>query len=200
MITEEELSIMYTSVIEQQEALKGAAAEFAKERANLAAAIDSIKNASSGLQTAIGSAASKAVIETLAKAPETAVAALSTATEALDAASGKVRAAGAWISLKFVLVFVFAGAAAVATNYTIGRFTLPNRAEIDALRSEKAELEAGIADLAKRGGRIKLSTCGPDNRLCVRITPKQGSAAIQRNFQGSWVNDSQQNFVIPFNY
>ncbi|MET3135400.1 hypothetical protein AAKU55_005710, partial [Oxalobacteraceae bacterium GrIS 1.11] len=93
------------------------------------------------------------------------------------------------------------GAAAVATNYAIGRFTLPDRAEIEALRSEKAELEVNIADLAKRGGRIKLSTCGPDNRLCVQITTKQGSAPGQIDFQGAWMSaDNKKHFAIPLGY
>ena len=98
-------------------------------------------------------------------------------------------------------MFVLVGAAAVATNYAIGRFTLPDRAEIEALRSEKAELEANIADLAKRGGRIKLSTCGPANRLCVQITAKQGDAPGQTDYQGAWLSeDNKKRFAIPHGY
>lgn len=78
--------------------------------------------------------------------------------EALNDAGGRVRDTGAWISWKFALVFALAAAAAVATNYAIGRFTLPDSATIAALRSEKAALEANIADLAKRDGRIKFAS------------------------------------------
>ena len=117
----------------------------------------------------------------------------------MDDAADKVRNAGAWISWKFALVFALAGAAAVATNYAIGRFTLPDRAEIEALRSEKAELEANIEDLRKRGGKIKLDRCGKDNRVCVQITPKQGAG--QDDFHGSWqTNDGSKRFVIPQGY
>ena len=201
MDTNDQLSALFAAALEQQEAAKSAVDALAQERGKLAAAIELIKNVSGSLQTATGSAASKAVTETLAQAPKTAVAALNTATEALDDAADKVRDAGAWISWKFALVFMLAGAAAVLTNYAIGRFTLPDRAEIEALRSEKAELEANIADLAKRGGRIKLSTCGPANRLCVQITSKQGNAPGQTDYQGAWVSeDNKTRFAIPLGY
>jgi hypothetical protein len=201
MDTNDQLSALFAAALEQQEAVKTAVDALVQERSQLAAAIESIKNASGSLQTATGSAASKAVTETLAQAPKTAVAALNTATEALDDAADKVRDAGAWISWKFALVFAFAGAAAVLTNYAIGRFTLPNRAEVEVLQSEKAELEANIADLTKRGGRIKLERCGPENRLCVQITQKQGTAQGQNDFQGSWSSsDGRQRFVIPQGY
>lgn len=201
MNTNDQLSALFAAALEQQEAAKAAVDALAQERGKLAAAIESIKNESSSLQTATATAASNAVIETLGKAPKTAIEALGVATEALDDASDRVRDAGAWISWKFALVFAFAGAAAVATNYAIGRFTLPDRAEIEALRSEKAELEANIADLTKRGGRIKLSTCGPTNRLCVQITARQGDAPGQVDYQGAWMSaDNKKHFAIPLGY
>lgn len=201
MDTNDQLSALFAAALEQQEAAKAAVADLAQERKALASAVEAIKNASSSIQTAAGSAASKAVIESLSQAPKSAVKALNAATGALDEATDKVRNAGAWISWKFALVFALAGAAAVATNYAIGRFTLPDRAEIEALRSEKAELEANIEDLRKRGGKIKLDRCGPTNRLCIEITPSQGTDKGQTDFQGSWVsNDGGRRFVIPKGY
>lgn len=201
MDTNDQLSALFAAALEQQEAAKAAVTDLAQERKALAAAVEAIKNASSSLQTATGSAASKAVTESLGQAPKSAVTALNTATKALDEAADKVRNAGAWISWKFALVFALAGAAAVATNYAIGRFTLPDQAEIEALRSEKAELEANIENLRKRGGKIKLDRCGPNNRLCVEITQSQGSDKGQTDFQGSWVsNDGSRRFVIPKGY
>lgn len=201
MDTNDQLSALFAAALEQQEAARAAVDGIEQERAKLAVAIDSIKNASSSLQMATGTAASKAVTETLGKASKTAAEALSVATEALDDAADQVRNAGAWISWKFALVCVFAGGAAVATSYTIGRFTLPDRAEIEALRSEKAELEENIADLAKRGGRIKLDRCGPAKRLCVEITPSQGEGQGQADFQGSWLsNDNRHRYIIPKGY
>ena len=113
----------------------------------------------------------------------------------MDEAADKVRNAGAWISGKFALVFALAGAAAVATNYAIGRFTLPDRAEIEALRLEKAELEASIADLTKRGGKIKFNTCG--GRLCIEASSNQGETAPK--WEGAaWHNEQNgAALVIP---
>ena len=201
MDTNDQLSALFAAALEQQEAAKAAVADLAQERKALAAAVEAIKNASSSIQAATGSAASKAVTESLSQAPKSAVTALNTATGALDDAADKVRNAGAWISWKFALVFAFAGAAAVATNYAIGRFTLPDRAEIEALRSEKAELEASIADLAKRGAKIKINDCG--GRLCIEASSNQGKDAQgQPAPMGSWMtNDGRKvALVIPRGY
>lgn len=196
-----DLSGLYAAVLAQQEAATDAINELAKERAQLSATIETLQNTSKSLQKAAGDAAAKAVTETLAQAPKTAQTAFDAANGALNVAVGKVRTAGAWLTWQFALVFMLVGAAAVATNYAIGRFTLPDRAEIDALRSEKAKLEANITDLAKHGGRIKLSTCGPGDRLCVQITTKQGSAPGQTDFQGGWMSaDQKKHFVIPYGY
>lgn len=201
MDTNDQLSALFAAALEQQEAAKAAVADLAQERKALGAAVEAIKNASSSLQATTSNAASKAVVESLGLAPKLAATALNTATETLDEAADKVRNAGAWISWKFALVFALAGAAAVATNYAIGRFTLPDQAEIETLQSEKAELEANIEDLHKRGGKIKLDKCGPNNRLCVEITPSQGANKGQADFQGSWVsNDGSRRFVIPKGY
>ncbi len=198
---EDKLAGLYGAVEDQQKAAQEMMGELVQERTKLTAAIEAIKNASSGLQTATGSAASKAVTETLAKAPQTAVAALTAATEALDDAADKVRNAGAWISWKFALVFAFAGAAAVATNYAIGRFTLPDAATIAALRSEKAELEASIADLHKRGAKIKIAQCG--TRLCIEASTNQGTDAAGNPYpMGSWLTTDGRSvpLVIPRGY
>ncbi len=201
MDTNNQLTMLYGAAMEQQDAVKAAMDGLAQERAKLVATIGALKNASSGLQTATGAAASKAVIDSLAQAPKTAVEALSVATEALDNAAKRVRNAGAWISWKFALMFAFAGVAAVATNYAIGRFTLPDRAEIQALRSEKAELETNIADLHKRGGKIKINTCG--GRLCIEASTNQGKDAAGNTVtMGSWRTTDGRDvpLVIPRGY
>ncbi|MEO7579949.1 MAG: hypothetical protein ABIT83_20265 [Massilia sp.] len=53
------------------------------------------------------------------------------------------------------------------------------RYQIDSLSQERATLEAEIRtlqtqsnDLAKRGARIKLETCGNQQRLCVQVEQK----------------------------
>ncbi len=195
------LEVLYGAVEDQQKIVTEAIRELVQERIKLTAAIEAIKDVSSSLQTATGTAASKAVIETLGKAPKTAVEALGVSTEALDDAVDRVRDAGAWISWKFALVFALAGAAAVATNYAIGRFTLPDPATIEVLRSEKAELEANIADLAKRGGKIKIVNCG--GRICIEASSNQGKdAAGNPAPMGSWRTTDGRDvaLVIPRGY
>ena len=197
----DDLSALYAAALAQQDAATDAINSLRKERAQLSETIEALQNTSRSLQKAAGDAAARAVTETLGQAPKTAQTAFDAATGALNVAAGMVRTAGAWLTWQFAVVLILVGVAAVVTNYAIGRFTLPDRAEIDALRSEKIQLEANIAYLAKRGGRIKLSTCGPGDRLCVQITTKQGSAPGQTNFQGAWMSQDQKtHFVIPYGY
>ena len=205
MDTNDQLSALFAAALEQQEAATAAIASLVKERDQLNATVEALQNTSRSLQKAAGDAAAKAVKEILDQAPTAAATALNKATGTLDTAAGNVRDAGAWISWKFALVFALTGAAAVLTNYALGYYTQSQiadlRLEKAGLRLEKAELEANVADLAKRGGRIKLSTCGPANRLCVRLTAKQGDAPGQIDYQGAWVSeDNKSRFAIPHGY
>jgi hypothetical protein len=45
---------------------------------------------------------------------------------------------------------------------------------IDSLRTERQELQAGVDGLAKRGGRIKLNTCGDKKQLCAKVDKSAG--------------------------
>jgi hypothetical protein len=47
------------------------------------------------------------------------------------------------------------------------------RGEVERVTAEVATLQDQANDLAKRGGKAVLSTCGPQHRLCVRVSPKQ---------------------------
>ncbi len=200
----DKLGAMFAVMEEQQAAVKAAIAGMAQERKALAAAIDSIKGTAGTLQQTTGDAAARAVADSIGQAPKTAVAALNQAVGALDEAAGKVSGAGAWLTFKVAAAVAGVGLVLVLAMYGLGRFMLPGEAErkeVESLRVEKAQLEANIADLAKRGGRIKLDRCGPANRLCVEITPAQGEGQGQANFQGSWVsNDNRRQFVIPKGY
>ena len=54
---------------------------------------------------------------------------------------------------------------------------VPSVGAMDQLRAERGELQASIADLSRRGGRIQLSECGDAGqrkRLCVRVDAKAG--------------------------
>lgn len=45
---------------------------------------------------------------------------------------------------------------------------------IDNLKTERQELQAGVDDLAKRGGRIKLTTCGDKKQICAKVDKSAG--------------------------
>lgn len=51
---------------------------------------------------------------------------------------------------------------------------VPSVADMQALRTEKSQLEASIADLEQRGGKLKISHCGPERRLCVAVDDYAG--------------------------
>jgi len=46
---------------------------------------------------------------------------------------------------------------------------VPSVADMQALRTEKSQLEASIADLEQRGAKLQISHCGPQRRLCVAV-------------------------------
>jgi hypothetical protein len=123
----------------------------------------------------------------------------------LEIAAGKVTAAGAWLTWQFGLVFILTGAAAVLTNYAIGYFTQSQIADLlvekAQLRLEKAELEASIVDLHKRGAKIKIATC--DGRLCIEANTNQGKDANGNPWpMGSWRTTDGRDvpLVIPRGY
>ncbi len=51
---------------------------------------------------------------------------------------------------------------------------VPSMSDMQALRTEKAQLEASIADLEQRGGKLQISHCGPERRLCVAVDDYAG--------------------------
>lgn len=61
---------------------------------------------------------------------------------------------------------------------------IPSLAEIQALRAERDQLTAAIADLEKRGGKAKLIVCGDRRRLCVQTDEPSGSLAYETVIKG----------------
>lgn len=200
-MSEQELFGLMAVAEEQQKAVNAAIAGLAQERRALASAIESIKRAAADVPKAAGEAASTALRETTGQATKTAQNSINQAAEALNGAIGDVKSAGAWLSWKLAGVIALVGGAVVLALYLVGLALMPAADEIRGLRAERAELQANIAELKRHGGKIKLSTCGPTDRLCVEITPAQGDAQGQRDFQGSWVsNDNRHRYVIPKGY
>lgn len=200
----DKLGAMFAVMEEQQAAVQSAIAGLAQERKTMAAAIDAMKNTSGTIQKAAGDAAARAVVESIGQAPKTATTALNQAAGALHEAAEQVRSAGAWLTFKVAASVAGAGLVMVLAMYVLGRFMLPSDAdwqELAQLRVEKAELEANIADLNKRGAKIKLNTCG--NRLCIEASSNQGKdAAGNPAPMGSWetVDGRKVALVIPRGY
>ncbi len=56
----------------------------------------------------------------------------------------------------------------------------PSGEQLAALRAQRAQLAAGVAQLTASGGRLQLRRCGSARRLCVRVdrqAPVYGEAA-----------------------
>jgi len=75
-------------------------------------------------------------------------------------------------------------------------FYLPSRSEMDALRLERAQLQASIEDLEKRGARIKIDNCG--GRVCVAVNIDQGKSYV--DWRGAWHAPDGEPMVIPKGY
>jgi len=70
-------------------------------------------------------------------------------------------------------------------------FVIPSGSDLSALRLEKTELEARVADFKSRGALIQLTTCGEKKRLCALIDPQQiNSDGTVKQFyseNGNWI-------------
>lgn len=204
MNDQDKLGAMFAVMEEQQAAVQSAIAGLAQERKAMAAVIDSIKGTAGTLQKATGDAAARAVGESIGEAPKTAVTALKQATGALEEAADRVTGAGAWLTFKVAAVVAGVGLVLVLAMYVLGRFMLPSEAErqeVRNLRAQKAELEANIADLAKRGGKIKFNTCtdsaGKD-RLCIAVARNQGPGF--EKYVAPFSDPTGDQFVVPKGY
>lgn len=182
-----------------------------------AAAVDqAARDVAPAVQQAAGGAIDKAVRDSLAGAAETAATALGEAAKpvlgkladvvrAAGEVEGKLKTAGQWFAWKWVAVAAGGMTGVCLMAYVALAWQLHQVSALGeekaALRAEVIELQAGVAALAKKGGRIKLGQCGPDSRLCVVIAPLQGNADSQKDFKGAWQsNDGKQQFAIPKGY
>lgn len=208
-------------------AVAGLAAEraaLAKERAALAQATASVVDGAGEVrraaaavtpaaQKAAGEAVSASVRQALAGAAQTAASALgeatrpvvgnlSSAAEAAAAAAASIRNAGQWFAWKWVAVAaggvvglgLLAYAAVAWQMHQVERLS-EQRA---ALAAEVARLQASVAALERRGGKIVLNNCG--GRLCIEASGNQGEGFEQ--WKGAVWNDKGKGvqLVIPRGY
>ena len=63
---------------------------------------------------------------------------------------------------------------AIVVTLVAVRWYVPSVSDMQALRTEKAQLMASIADLEQRGAKLQISHCGPERRLCVAVQDYAG--------------------------
>ncbi len=76
---------------------------------------------------------------------------------------------------KTLAVFGVAAFSVILASATLALFAWFEKQEMLSMQNEKTELVANIADLKKRGGKVKLHTCGDQNQLCVKVDKNAGS-------------------------
>jgi hypothetical protein len=83
------------------------------------------------------------------------------------------------------LLAVGLGVVLLATAIPLGLFAwiVPSQAEITALRSQRADLEAAILHLRQQGAQIEWRRCGDELRLCVRIDRKAPAFGEQADYR-----------------
>lgn len=71
-------------------------------------------------------------------------------------------------------------------------------AQKTAFAAEVLQMRDTVAALERRGGRIRMDRCGPENRLCFEAASDQGG---RDPFRGVWFDaNKQKSFVIPKGY
>lgn len=186
-----------------QAALDGLTAEraaLAKERVTFAGTVrravdESITQSFDGFSSAAANAIDSAV--------KPAINGLSDVMRAAIEAEGQLKNASQWFAWKWVavlgagiaMVSLFAWASVWWQREQVGQLIQQR----DALEVSVAELQANIAALDAKGGRIKLSKCGPSARLCVEASRNQGAG--ETNWKAPWAdNTTGQQYVIPKGY
>ena len=171
-----------------------------EQQAELSAAIKALRAEREALRAEV----SATVRQSLAGASQTAATALETATapilnrltgvtNAAAQAEDTLRDAAAWFAWKWVAVAAGGLAGVCLVAYASLGWQMH---QIESLSEQKAELEANVALLEKRGGKIKMRTCG--GRLCIEASTNQGQGMT--DWSGSWKTSDGTPMVIPRGY
>lgn len=228
---QQKLSVLFTMAEEQTAANKELQAELKAQIAALARAthaanqaVEAVKQAANDVQPAVKSGAAQAVkagvgaslqyvgddtktaLESALKPIIGGLAGAARSANDVEAKLDRVTASFGW---RWALLAGGIAAGTILAVAAIVWVTLAyQRHQIDELAEKKAQLsqeivmlQTNLDKLALRGGRIKLSSCGPKKRLCAQLEPKQGDDADQQDFKGAWYSeDGQRRFVILMGY
>lgn len=91
----------------------------------------------------------------------------------------QLKQAGQWFAWKMFLL-AFAGMAGVCL--VAWGFMAWQQHQVELLQEEQATLQANVDALAKKGGRIKLETCGKSRRLCVLVDTTESGYGEKGNY------------------
>lgn len=149
---------------EEERKIAALVAAFDQEHERAQRAISALEKIGERLQQDVKSAARDAVIEALAEVHQE-------TQHAADALRELQRFAFWQSAWQHVTIAVLAMAVTVACVW----WYVPSMTQITALRAERSELQASIEDLSQRGGRVKLSECGPRKHLCVLVDAAAGT-------------------------
>jgi hypothetical protein len=112
-----------------------------------------------------------------------AVKALQGVTERAEQAEENLHHASRSLSWKWTAICAAMGCTLLATVVGLSMLLVPTPNEI-------ADLRANASDLEARGGKVKLTQCGPSNRLCAQVDVKANTAkngAFGWGKDGNWM-------------
>lgn len=119
---------------------------------------------------------------TLADSVNSAVKALQGVTAHAEQAEENLHQAATSISWRWTAVWAFTGCALLIVIVGLSMLLVPSPRVI-------ADLRANVAALEAKGGKVKLSTCGPKSRLCARVDPKEAGTmwGPENNKNEKWI-------------
>lgn len=186
-MNEQELFALMAIAQEQQKAVDVALSKLAARQIELDALIVRANKAAVGIEQASQSAANtiqkatqsaveqgiKAALErvseqtrdTLGQAINPATNALKEVTELVIDTDKRLHHTKNSLSWKFSGILAMVACLMMATTVGLAKLFVPSLEEI-------ADLKSTVADLEGRGGRIQLTRCGADSRLCAKINVK----------------------------
>jgi hypothetical protein len=224
MDAKQELFTLMAVAKQHQQAVQEAIDSLAKERVAMSQAVASVVNVADQIKKstadtipalrkaaneAVGASmgnsidkASDAAVTALREAVKPVVKGLSGVVQAASAAEGQLKTASKWFAWKWVALAAGGLAGVCLVAYASLAWQLH---QVESLSQEKvnlaadvAQLQANVAALVNKGGRIVMTTCA--GRLCIEASSNQGQGSEQWK-GGSWSNkETGVQLVIPKGY
>ena len=179
MDTERKIYGLLETVEQQQKSLEIAAAALNATHEALQALVDQVQVAANKGATVGATDALENAGVLIAGAVAPTVAKLHQVTAAATGLETKFRKAAAWVTWKYLLIVAVGCASVVLVAWTaVGwqRYEVAQlSAQKTALQNDIATLQGTVDSLAKKGGRIRLTTCGEQKRKCVKVDSAAGT-------------------------